>query len=323
MEVGIDISKLKFDVVFINQSAKSKHKTFLNNEDGFADFNQWLESLGALSAHVCMEATGRYGEELASFLSANSIKVSVVNPARIKAFARSEGVRVKTDKVDAGVIARFCKSHNPDAWLAPSTETQEIRDLYRCLQDLIEDKQRCQNRMEKLANNRESFKTWGQMVKTYDERITHIEQQIKTFIDSNDDLNQKDKLLESIKGIGFKSIVALLSELPDVSVFKNAKEAAAFAGLTPSVRQSGSSLQCNGSLSKAGNVRLRKALYMPTVVAIRYNPIIKEFYDHLIRRGKKKMVALAAAMRKLLHIIFGVLKHNKPFNAQKGVSDKR
>ncbi len=313
MEVGIDISKLKFDVLLVNHMGKSKHNAFLNNEKGFSAFKQWLESFEALSAHVCMEATGRYGEELALFLSTHNIKVSVVNPGRIKAFARSEGVRVKTDKIDAGIIARFCKSHTPESWLAPSAETQSLRDLYRCLQDLQEDKQRCQNRMEKLGNNKKSFKTWMQLVENYDEKIKDVEQQIKELIDSNDDLHKKEELLESIQGIGFKSAVAILSELPDVSSFKNAKQAAAFAGLTPSIRQSGSSLHSNGSLSKAGNVRLRKALFMPTLVAIRHNPVIKAFYDRLIKNGKRKMVATAAAMRKLLHIIFGVLKHQKNF----------
>lgn len=317
MEADVDISKLKFDVALINHMSKTKHATFTNDPAGFAKFKQWLESLGAISAHVCMEATGRYGEDLALFLSNNTIKVSVVNPALIKAFSRSEGIRVKTDKVDAGVIARFCKSHTPEAWLAPSSETQEIRDLYRFLQDLSDDKQRCENRMEKLGNDKESFKTWAQLVETYDNKIKGIEAKIKTLIDSNDDLGKKEELLESIKGVGFKSAVAILSEMPDVNSFKNAKQAAAFAGLTPSVRQSGSSIHCNGSLSKAGNVRLRKALYMPTLVAIRYNPIIKEFYERLVKKGKKKMVAIAAAMRKLLHIIFGVLKHELPFNAQK------
>jgi transposase len=316
MEAGIDISKLKFDVVYLNHKNKSKHKTFSNDEKGFDEFKEWIKSVGALKAHYCMEATGRYGEALALFLSTNDIKVSVINPTRIKAFARSEGVRVKTDKVDAGVIARFCKAHCPETWLPPSSQSQAIRDLYRCLQDLMDDKQRCENRMEKLANNKASFKTWTEMVEAYDKKIIQIQKQIKEFIDLDDDLGKKEGLLESIKGIGFKSAIALLSELPDITVFKNAKELAAFAGLTPSVRQSGSSLHSNGSLSKAGNICLRKALYMPTLVAIRHNPTIKEFYDRLLRKGKKKMVAIAAAMRKLLHVIFGVLKHQKPFNSE-------
>lgn len=317
MEVGIDISKLKFDVVFMGQADKSRHKTFSNNSAGFSEFKQWLELNDALTAHVCMEATGRYGDALALFMSSNNLNVSVVNPARIKAFARSEGIRVKTDKVDAGIIARFCKAHSPELWLPPSEQTQAIRDLYRCLQDLMDDKQRCQNRMEKLENKKESFKTWTQMVKIYDERIKHVEEQIKRLVASNVNLQKKEELLESIAGIGFKSAVALLSELPDVHAFRNAKEVAAYAGLTPSIRQSGSSLRCNGSLSKAGNARLRKALFMPTLVAIRCNPIVTEFYERLLKRGKKKMVALAAAMRKLLHIVFGVLKNSQPFNAQK------
>jgi transposase len=316
MEVGVDISKLKFDTVFINEKDKSKHKMFTNDKQGFADFKQWLKSLGGLEAHVCLEATGRYGEDLALFLSHNTIKVSVVNPARIKAFAKSEGVRVKTDKVDAGVIARFCKAHKPESWLAPSVETREIQDLYRCLQDLIADKQRCENRMEKLATDKKSFATWTQLVDEYKNQIKEIEKKIKELIKSKDDLGKKEELLTSIGGIGFKSAVAILSELPDVSAFDNAKQAAAFAGLTPSVRQSGTSLHSNGCLSKAGNVRLRKALFMPALVAIQHNPIIKAFYERLLKKGKKKKVALIAAMRKLLHIIFGVLKHQKNFECE-------
>ncbi len=316
MEVGVDISKLKFDVFLINQMDKGKHAVFTNDEKGFVTFKKWLNSFDALLAHVCLEATGRYGEDLTLFLLNNNIKVSVVNPSRIKAFARSEGVRVKTDKVDAGIIARFCKAHNPEPWLAPPPETQEIRDLYRCLQDLIDDKQRCKNRMEKLSDKKSSFKTWKKLVENYEKQIEDVEKQIKALIDSNDDLGKKEELLESIKGVGFKSSVAILSEMPDVSAFENAKQMAAFAGLTPSVRQSGSSLKCNGSLSKAGNVRLRKALYMPALVAIRHNPVIKAFYERLLKKGKKKIVALIAAMRKLLHIIFGVLKHQKPFECE-------
>jgi transposase len=152
-----------------------------------------------------MEATGRYGEALALFLSTNKLKVSVVNPTRIKAFARSEGARVKTDKADAGVIARFCKAHSPEIWLSPSAETQSLRDLYRCLQDLQDDRQRCQNRMEKLENDKESFKTWMQMVETYNEKIENVEKQIKALINSNDDLHKKEEALLKIEWVTGKT----------------------------------------------------------------------------------------------------------------------
>lgn len=313
MEMGIDISKLKFDVVLISKDGKNKHKSFSNDPSGFEKLKIWLESEDALSVHVCMEATGRYGDDLALFLFINNIKISVVNPAQIKAFAGSEGVRIKTDKVDAGVIARFCKAHCPKIWHPVCVDTQNIRDLYRCLQDLMDDRQRCYNRQEKLSHDKESFKIWDALIKDYNDKINDIEQKIKTLIDSDDVLHKKEQLIKSIKGIGFKSAVAILSELPDAKEFANAKEAAAFCGLTPTVRQSGSSLNHRGSLSKMGNTRLRKALYMPPLVATRYNPVIKAFYDRLVRKGKNKMVALCAAMRKLLHIIFGVLKHEKPF----------
>jgi transposase len=314
MIVGIDISKLKFDAMILLDTGKERHKVFANNTEGFKALDTWLKSLDAKDAHVCLEATGSYGEKVSLFLHQHGYKVSVVNPTRIKAYARSEGARAKTDKVDSAVIARFCKSQSPSLWTPPSIEEQQIRDLYRCLQSLVEDRTKFSNRMENLDQNKSSYKIWQEMITTIEKKIKEVDGQIKTLLRDNEEFGKKVALLETIPGVSQKTAVAILSELPDVKTFESAREAAAFAGLTPSIRQSGTSVKGRGNLSKIGNALLRKALFMPTLVAKKHNPVIEKFCCQLTKKGKAKMIVVAAGMRKLLHIIFGVLKNNKPFS---------
>jgi transposase len=313
MIVGIDISKLKFDGTLLLENGKEKHKIFNNTPEGFKELETWLHNSGAKNAHVCLEATGSYGEKVSLFLHQQGYKVSVVNPTRIKAYARSEGLRTKTDKVDSGVIARFCKAQSPLAWNPLCPEEQALKDFYRCLQNLLEDKAKLSNRMESLDKEKVSFTVWENLLGSVGEQIKRVEHQIKALVEANEILRTQVDLLKTIPGVSRKTAVAVLSELPNVGVFDTAKEMAAFAGLTPCVRQSGTSLRGKGKLSKVGNAQIRKALYMPAVVAKKYNPVIREFCKRLREKGKAMMVVIAAAMRKLLHIIFGVLKNKKEF----------
>lgn len=310
--VGIDVSKNKVDISILFKNKKEKHKVFANNQAGFKDLNSWLKYLSIHQAHVCLEATGCYGEEIALFLYEQGHKVSIINPARIKAYAKSEGCRVKTDKVDSGVIARFCKVQCPSSWNPPSDTERKLKELYRCRQSLLEDKNRVINRLEKQGTNKSSLKVWQELLEVIETQIKNIDIQMKEFIQSTQDLEIQVNLLKTIPGISNKTAIALLAELPNIKSFDNAKEVAAFAGLTPFERQSGS-FRGKGRLSKAGNAQLRKALYMPAIVAKRYNPIIEEFCKRLSKKGKPPMVIIAAGMRKLLHIIFGILKTQKPF----------
>lgn len=240
-------------------------------------------------------------------------KVSVINPARIKAYASSEGCRVKTDKVDSGVIARFCKAQCPPAWTPPSLSEQKLKELYRCRQSLLEDKIRVTNRIESLMNSKICIKIWKELLATIEIQLQEVNTELEKLLESDVVIATQVDLLKSVPGISDKTAIAILSELPNIKGFKDAKEVAAFAGLTPFSRQSGSSVRGKGRLSKTGNSQLRKALYMPTIVAKRYNPILKEFCERLSLKGKPTMVVLAAGMRKLLHIIFGILKTGKPF----------
>ena len=308
--LGIDIAKLKFDAALF-RNGKFKTKVFKNNHKGFIALAEWLYKFEINDLHVCIEATGTYGEHLSYFLVEKEVAISVVNPAQIKGFSQGELTRTKTDKADAKLIARFCYAMDPPLWKPLPKEICELRSFVKRLESLQKMLQEEKNRLE-VAH---------QAVKPSIEKIIHllevevkeIRNRVKQHIDDHPQLKQQKALLETIPGVGDGTIAQILSMMCTPERFKNTKQLAAFAGLNPRHRQSGSSVKGLSHISKVGDGSLRKALYMPAVVAKQYNPVLKAFYEHLIKAGKHKMVALVAVMRKLLHIIFGVLKSGKPF----------
>ena len=309
--LGIDISKIKFDVALLN-NGKLKNKKFTNNLQGFDSLREWLQKNNALMSHVCMEATGIYGEALAEHLFDAGLTVSVVNPARIKGFAQSELIRSKTDKIDAGLIARFCCAMKPQAWSPQPKETRLLRGLVRHLDALQGIRQQEKNRLEAASEVIKSqLKTH---VSFLDAKVKEIKDLINQHIEHHPDLRNRKKLLETIPCIGEVTISVILSEFGDVSQFKNAKALSAFIGVAPRIRESGSSVRGRSRMSKTGRPKLRKAFFMPALVALRYNPIIKKMNVRLTAAGKPKMLIVGAAMRKLVHLIYGVLKNGEPFN---------
>ena len=309
--LGIDISKKKFDVALLNNN-KLKNKKFTNDPKGFESLGQWLEEQDALSVHVCMEATGVYGEALSEYLYDASFTVSVVNPARIKGFAQSELLRTKTDKVDAGLIARFCHAMQPQPWSPQSKEIRQLRDLVRRLDALQGMRQQERNRLEAASKIVETRLLCH--IDYLDKEIKDIKHLIHQQIDNHPDLKNRKCLLESIPGIGEATICVILAEFGSITQFKNAKALAAFIGVAPRTRQSGSSLRGRGMMSKTGRSKLRKAFFMPALVALRYNPVVREMKIRLTKAGKSKMAIVGAAMRKLVHLIYGVLKNGVPFD---------
>lgn len=312
--LGIDVSKQKFDVTLLFADNKVRKKVFSNDPKGFHMLREWILKLHEGDFHACMEFTGIYDERVAEFLHQQGFTVSRVNAMAIKAFAKSMLTRTKTDKKDSMVIAQFCKLHQPKAWEPDPLHIRTLRDLSRTLDALKDDNQLINNRLEKYQE-RESpaKKIWQDRLLEVQKTIKNVEKQINIHIKNHPDLEKKVKLLQTISGIGETSARTLIAEIPDIRHFKNARQLAAFAGLTPCQRQSGSSVNGQTRLSKMGSSRLRKALFMPVLVAKKYNPIIIAFSNNLIKKGKCKMAVVGAAMRKLLHIVFGVLKHETPF----------
>ncbi|MCC3488958.1 transposase, partial [Microcoleus sp. PH2017_14_LAR_D_A] len=233
-------------------------------------------------------------EALAEFLYGNGFQVSIVNPARIKGFAKSELLRTKTDSVDAALIARFCAAMKPSLWTPTPLEVKELQALLRRLESLTQMYQQEENRLETATE------TVAKLTRAHLEYIKEQQAEIKKMIsdhfDQHPHLKQQRELLTSIPGIG-----------------EQTRQLAAYAGLTPCERSSGTSVHGKTRLSCTGNVRLRKALYMPAVVAMRCNPFLKAMTERLLGRGKVKMQVIGALMRKLVHLAFGILKSQKPF----------
>lgn len=310
--LGIDVSKQTLDVALLG-NGKTHTRRFDNSTAGFRLLSGWLKSWHCPPAqvHVCLEATGNYSEAVARFLHEAGHLVSLVNPLRIKGFAASKMQRNKTDKADARLIAEFCQTHTPPRWLPPAPEVAELQALVRRIETLSEMRQMEQNRLELApAATQPSVR---RIIQTLSDEIKSLEKAVKQHFDNHPDLRRQRELLETIDGIGEKTAALLLSEI-EFSRFESARSLAAFAGVTPRRAESGTSLR-RTRLSKMGNARIRRALYFPAIVALKHNQIIKEFAARLEKNGKTPMQRICAAMRKLLHIAFGVLKHQKAFDA--------
>lgn len=314
--VGIDISKLSFDAAILQDSAY-QHRQFDNNAVGFALCLRWVKSFKS-SPLFCLEATGIYGLALAKYLCHHQQKIIIANPIKTHAFAKMEMSRNKTDKADAQSIARYARHLEsqglPDKALytPKDPDFERIQFLVTRLDQLNKMRTQENNRID-VSLDKAAVKSVKEMCKFIDKQLACVQAKIADIVKRNPQLNEQVALLTSISGLGDKTAWAILAYVGDVSLFSNAKQISSYAGLNPSIEQSGSSVN-RSRLSKMGCSRLRKALYMPALVAVRYNPIMVELYDRLQAKGKPKKVALVAVMRKLLVLAYGVLKSGKPFD---------
>ncbi len=311
--VGIDVAKAKLDVALKLPASKWKSKVVANTAAGFAELRAWLAKHGVVKAHVCMEATGVYWEALATELADQGFTVSVINPAQIKAFASTQGVRTKTDAVDARVIADFCAMHVPQAWRPAAKSVRRLRALVARREALLDLRTQESNRLEVTATE-EVRSSIEQVVAVLDRQIQQIERQIAKDVDDDPTLREQRDLLDSIPGVGDKTIGTLLSHYGGELRFEKTGQAVAFAGLDTKKHESGSSVQGKPRLSKKGHSSIRRALYMPAVVAMTRTAWGKAFSQRLLAAGKPKKLVLGALMRKILAIAYGVLKSGKPFN---------
>lgn len=316
--LGIDISKAKFDVALILETGKLRHKVFPNTDAGFKLLSTWLSKQKVELVHACLEATGTYSEALALYLHNAGHTVSILNPAVIKAFAQSELSRTKTDKTDASLIARYCLKNKPSAWSPPAPEISELQALLRRLDALVDMRQQESNRLDAGINATSVKESVTSHIAYLDQQIAHTQALIKDHIDNHPSLKQQRDLLSSIPGIGDLTAAKLLAEIIDIDQYSSARQVAAFAGLVPRHNQSGTSVRGRSKLCKVGAARLRKALYFPAIVATQHNPTIKAMSQRLRERGKCPMLIIGAAMRKLIHIAYGVLKSGKPFDPDYG-----
>jgi transposase len=315
--LGIDVSKKSLDVKLMAESGNF-HKVFRNNKKGHQSLARWIKGHGNGEVHVCLEATGQYGEEVAEYLFELGHQVSVVNPARIKRYGESKLHRNKTDKADAALIAEFCLKEKPALWQPLSPEIKHLRAMVRRLQDQKTNLQQEVNRLKSGEKDTWVVDDLNTHIAYLRERIAATNKEIKTFIHQSPVLKTQQELLISIPGIGALTANILLAEIGDVSTFDNAPQLAAYAGLTPQANRSGSSVRKKTRISKQGRSEFRRCLYMPAIVASSHNPVIQDLKQRMTDRGSLKMEIVVAAMRKLLHIAYGVLKNQLPFDPNYG-----
>ena len=311
--LGIDIAKDTFDAALI-VDGKIWNEHFENNPGGFKRLSHWVRKHTTDSLHACMEATGQYGDGLAEYLYQLDWQVSVVNPARIKAYASSKMRRNKTDKADAQLIAEYCLRENPSLWSPPPASFKDLQALVRRLENLQTNYQQENNRLMSGGTNRVVLEDIKDHIHYLEEKIEQIKQAIQDHIEAFPELKQRQELLASIPGIGQLTAAKILGEVRDVCEFDSARQLAAYAGVTPRNFLSGTSVHKKSRISKMGNSQLRKALYMPAIVAQTHNPIIRIFCQRLLKSGLRPMEVIGAVMHKLLHLIYGILKSGKPFD---------
>ncbi len=317
MFLGIDVSKATLDAALLLDGAapKARHKVFPNTHEGHQLLLLWLQEQNAPVVHATLEATGTYGEAVSLALHEAGHKVSLVNPALVRAFGQSQLKRTKTDKADAILIARFCAMHQPVPWTPPAPELGELQALVRRVEALEEMKRMEENRLDAGVSCEIVRASLVDHIVYLQSQIEAARRQIQEHIQAHPELKEQARLLCSIPGIGEVTAAVILAEIGDVSHFQSARQVAAFAGLVPRLRESGSSVRGKPRLSKVGSPRLRKCLYFPAMTALRWNPLIQALGQRLLAQGKPKMLILGAAMRKLLHLAYGVLKSGKPFDA--------
>ena len=302
--LGIDVAKDTIAVALLTD-AQTYQTSFANTPEGAAKLGAWLRKRRVDRVHACLEATGSYGEELALALHAAGHLVSIVNPSRIAAYAKSQLARHKTDAVDALLIARFCLKEQPALWSPPRPAVRELRGMVRHVEALQAMRRMELNRIHAGQHPPAVAQAMQAHLSFLDAQIRALHAQIDAHIAADPELKRQCALLVSIKGIGQRSAACVLAEIGEVASFAHARALAAYAGLNPRQWRSGTSIQRRTRLSKQGNAALRKALYFPAIVAKQHNPIVRPFCARLSAAGKAPMAVVGAAMRKLLHIVYG------------------
>ena len=319
--IGIDVGA-KDLVVSVRHKGKTEHtKTFSNNHPGCKQITKLCKKYLKYGAvRVAIEATGAYYLDAAIILSEiENIELIVANPRATKAFAQAIMERNKTDKVDSIMLALFAEKMDYPLWKKPSDESIQLRYFARMIHSFSVSKAKSNNHLHALQSFSSSPKKLIEMINReiefFEQLIEDAKKQVITLIQTDPELKKSFELLQTIKGIGELSAIQILAEILLIPQGLSHKQWVAFAGLDPRHYQSGTSVNKKPRISKAGNRYLRKALFMPALSALRNDPYVKQYFEHLVEnRRLSKLQAIVAVMRKLVHAIHGMLLHEKPFD---------
>lgn len=313
--LGIDISKTTFDACLLLADGKTFSEVFANTESGFQELDAWLAKRHAKITLAGLEATGPYSQALLWHLNLQDHHVCLLNPRRVKDYARSQGRKVKTDATDAKVIASYLRTNEHlQLWQPPSEALVALQALVRRRQQVMDMLQAERNRQENKRLPAAVADSTKHLIIVLKAEAANLVRLMDKLVLQNAALQKSMRLLCSIPGVGRLVAVTILAEVPAISAFTRARDLAAFAGLTPALAESGTSVRRRGHMTKEGSALLRKMLYMAALQAVKrktnaFNPC----YQAFIERGKAKMCAIGAIMHKIIRVAFGVLKHDTPF----------
>lgn len=308
--LGIDVSKARLDVLLMAGGQK-RAKAFRNDPAGHRALVEWLRDR---RVHACMEATGRYGEQAAIALYTAGHAVSVVNPFQIKSFGKLRLGRNKTDPVDADLIAEYCRLFDPPLWTPPTAAMRRLRELVRLRESLKTAIVQWRNRAKAGELDVIAAEVIGNVIASLEAELARADAAVRAVIAADTDLAEDYKLLTTIPAIGSQAASIILVELPGPNVLRTARQAVAYAGLNPCQNRSGATERPT-RISRIGNGNLRRALHLPALCAMRVNPAVRDLRVRLMETGRLRPQQIAvAAMRKLLHLCFGVLKTRKAFD---------
>jgi len=316
--IGVDLAKASF-VAARRQQGKCITEEFSNDPAGLALFGAWLPRRSRVC--VVFEPTGPYGRRLEAWLGPRWPRMSYVlaNPRRVRNFARAAACASKTDVIDARRLLEFAEAFQPPARQRPTPITLELRALWRHQLELRKLLDGLRDRRQKAQVDpyipAALVEGLGELADRLAAELAKIQTQAFALARTERSLRPRFELLVSIPGVGSLTALALLAEYGDQLAHASPRQLTRYAGLDPVLRQSGSSVRGKTRISKQGSSRLRKALYMAALVGVRWNPVLRSFYERRLRKGLTPKPALIAAMRKLLHICYGVLKNDQPFVA--------
>jgi transposase len=305
---GVDISKDVFDV----HGSKNGHDQYKNDESGFKKFLKELPK----DCLVAMEATGYYHYRLAQFLYKNGVVVSVINPLSIKRFIQMKLAKVKTDKSDSKAICEYALTNEVPIYNALTDVQSECLQLFRLLDFYLKQRTMLKNKMhgEEVLGipSKNVYRSLRRSKKHLDKEIKGIESHILSLVKA--DQQAQLNLLTSVPGIGKKTALFLIVVTDGFSKFENAAQLCSYVGITPTIRESGSSVRGRARISKVGNRKLRNLLFLGSFNACKYNKACRELYERIVNKGKSKKLALIAVCNKLLKQCFAIAKSGRPYD---------
>lgn len=321
--VGLDVAAKTFEMVCRREGKSSRPLSYKQSPEGHAQAVKRLHALKPTC--VVLEATGIYYLDLAMALAAGGLPVAVINPRSYRHFAELKLVTSKTDGIDATLLAEYAERMTPSLWSPPDVKRLAVRDIGRQINRLTRSRSQAKNRLHALQAKRMTLalliEDEQEGIALLDRRLERLREAALALISESVELSAQLQHLVAASGVGLASAIALLGELCVLPSEMKSGQVSRHAGLDVRLCKSGTSVERPARLSKAGNAYLRAALYMPALVAVRHDERAKAFYERLVSRGKKKIQALCAVMRKYLTGLWACLRSGTPFDSAKLFGD--